>query len=133
MPSYNYSDFDINFNRNEFIGDVSVMKDRFAIRQSIVNIVMTRPGEKPFKRAFGVGLHDYLFENWTPRQRAFLERDIVWAVRAFEPRAEVESVIINTDNIDSNQVDVEIRFYVLGGRQTNPIIDSIKLAVTKVR
>ena len=98
-----------------------------------MNIVLTRPGEKPFKPSFGVGIHDYLFENWTPMNASFLERDIVWAVRAWEPRAEVESIIIDEDNIDSNEVSIEIRFVILGGSLSNPIIESIQLALTKVR
>jgi|TARA_R110000851_G_scaffold208575_1_gene361048 phage baseplate assembly protein W len=131
---HQHSDFDINFNRNEFINDVSLMKDRYAIRQSIMNIVMTRPGEKPFAPGFGVGVHQLLFENWTPLDEAFLERDIIWAVRSYEPRAEVESVSINhgDENTDANEITMKINFIILGGKESNPR-DSIQLEIARVR
>ena len=131
---HQYSDFDINFNRNEFINDVSVVKDRYAIRQSIMNIVMTRPGEKPFAPGFGVGMHQLLFENWTPLDEAFLERDIVWAVRAHEPRAEVERVYVDRGdaNTDANEITIKINFIILGGKESNSR-DSIQIEIARVR
>jgi len=127
-----YSDFDILFNKNEFINDVSVARDRYAIRQSIMNIVMTRPGEKPFAPGFGVGIHNYLFENWSPLDEAFLQRDIIWSVRTFEPRAEVERVIVDSDNIDSNEIIITIEFIILKGKKSNSR-DSIRLELKKIR
>ena len=73
---YKYSDIDIDLNKNEFIGDISIKKDANSIRQSVMNIILTRKGEKPFNRNFGVGLHDYLFENFTTYTLAILEKSI---------------------------------------------------------
>ena len=72
--NYKYSDVDIDFNKNEFIGDVLVKYDTNAVRQSIINIIMTRRGEKPFDRDFGVGIHDLLFENIGNLEIAMLEK-----------------------------------------------------------
>ena len=39
---YQYSDFDIDFGKNEFISDVSMKLERNSIRQSVMNIILTR-------------------------------------------------------------------------------------------
>jgi len=129
-----YSDFDIDFGKNEFINDISLKKGTNSIRQSITNIILTSPGEKPFNRDFGVGIHKMLFELWTPLQSAVVERNIKWEIRRLEPRADVYDVIIDADNIDSNnELTVEVRFYVMSGNQGEAIKDSLKLGLTKVR
>ena len=131
--TYKYSDFDIDFNRNEFIDDISIKKDFNSIRQSVMNIVLTKPGEKPFNREFGVGIHNMLFELWTPFQKSLLERNIKWEVDRLEPRAEVTAVNIDEDEIDSNEVSIEIKFNIVLGERSEPIKDSIRIALTKVR
>jgi len=131
--TYKYSDFDIDFNRNEFIDDMSIKKDFNSIRQSVMNIVLTKPGEKPFNREFGVGIHNMLFELWTPFQKSLLERNIKWEVDRLEPRAEVTAVNIDEDEIDSNEVSIEIKFNIVLGERSEPIKDSIRIALTKVR
>lgn len=131
--TYQYSDFDIDLNKNSFIDDIAMVKDRNAIRQSIMNIILTRPGEKPFDRNFGVGLHNYLFELMSPITIAKLERDIIWAVNGYEPRARIDRVVVNGDNIDDNEVDITIRFSILSGNSSTPNKDVIQISLTKVR
>ena len=131
--TYQYSDFDIDFNKNDFISDIAMKKDRNAVRQSIMNIILTRPGEKPFDRGFGVGLHNMLFELWTPIQKFVVERDIIWAINRLEPRARIDSVVVDDEKIDSNEISLNVNFSVLAGDQSNPIKDSLQISLTKVR
>ena len=135
MPrEYQYSDVDIDFKKNEFIKDVSVKYDRNAIRQSVINLVLTRRGEKPFNRNYGVGLHDMLFENLSPLQVKMIEKQIAAQFVAFEPRVALIAVIVDDLNhYDTNVMDVTIRYAILGGGKTDPIKESLRLNVGKVR
>jgi len=128
-----YSDIDILLTRNEFVNDVSVVKNRNSIRQSIMNIILTRPGEKPFNRSFGYGVHDLLFENMDVLTRAEMELNILYALRNFEPRAKVNSVIIDDELIDSNNISINIEFTILGGSESSSVPDSLKIEIKKVR
>ena len=128
-----YSDFNINFYKNEFVNDISMVKDRNSVRQSLINIMLTRPGEKPFNPGFGVGLHNYLFETWTKFDQAMLHRDITWAVRLHEPRAEINSVTVDDSLIDSNEISLNVDFFILTGADSAPIPDSLKIGFKKVR
>jgi|TARA_Y100000034_G_scaffold6680_1_gene7373 hypothetical protein len=131
--THKFSDFDIDFNRNTFVDDISVKKDINSVRQSVMNIVLTVPGEKPFKRDFGVGLRQELFELWTPYKKAILQRNIISEVNRLEPRAEVYKVDFDEESIDSNQIGIIIRFRVLLGERSEPIEDSIRISLVKVR
>jgi len=130
---YQYSDFDMNFTKNEFVEDISIKRDWNSIRQSIANIIMTTPGEKPFNPDFGVGIYSLLFEPLDNLEAAKLERDIRWAIRRHEPRAEVTSIDFGIDNIDANELSFIVNFIVLSGRGSNTINDSLKISLTKVR
>ena len=134
MPrEYKYSDVDIDFNKNEFIGDVAVKKDRNAVRQSVMNIIMTRKGEKPFNRNFGVGLHDLLFENLTLLDVAGLENRIAAQFDMFEPRAAIERLEVDMDEIDSNQVSFTLRYVIFIGSLRDPLRETLRLGLKKVR
>ena len=119
--------------KNEFTNDVSLKNDRNAIRQAIMNLVLTRRGEKPFNRNFGVGLHDLLFESPSPSDLQRLEMDIIHQVALREPRATVESVDFDTSKMDSNEFTATINYVVHGGTQAEPISDSLRIEITKVR
>ena len=102
-----------------------------------MNIVLTRKGEKPFNREFGVGMHDYLFESLSPTDFAILEMDISEEVSSREPRATIESVEINDAQTeiqsDNNNLIVNINYFVNKGTQATPELESLRIEIAKVR
>ena len=129
-----YSDVDINFNKNDFTSDLSIKKDRSAVQQSVMNIIMTRKGEKRFNPDFGVGIHDILFENLTPIEIAVLEKTIAAQLNNYEPRALLENVVFNEDDIDSNEISIEINYVILTSSYEDIVSkESFKVSLTKVR
>lgn len=131
--NYKYSDFDFDMGKNEFIGDVDVKYDRNSIKQSVMNIILTRKGEKPFNQNFGVGIHDLLFENIGSFEIAMLEKTIAAQFQKYEPRAGLEKVVWYTDKLDSNQLEFEIHFVVVNGPGEPPKKESLRLSLGKVR
>ena len=94
---------------------------------------MTRRGEKPFDRDFGVGIHDLLFENIGNLEIAMLEKVIAAQFVKYEPRAGLQNVVWNASKIDANSLDIEINFAILIGPKAAPIFDTLKLTIGKVR
>ena len=140
VSDFQFVDFDIDLNKNPFNNDISVVGDRNAIRQSIMNIILTVPGEKRFNDDFGVGLRKYLFELSTPLQSALMERDIKTAIARLEPRAIVDSVDFE-DDADSakqgssgvaNQFNMTINYTILNGRKSK-LTDTLQVTLQKVR
>ena len=129
-----YTDFDIDFSKNEFTGDLSIKEERAAIQQSVRNIIMTRKNEKPFNPNFGVGLHDLLFDNWGDLTRIILFNDIKVQLFEFEPRVVLDNVILDDSNMDSNELTIGIQYKILKQiDQASSPTDRINIAITKVR
>jgi phage baseplate assembly protein W len=62
------------------------------VRQSILLILDTEPGERVMRPDFGCGLNRYLMEPNNPATRAAIARDITAALTAWEPRIELAAV-----------------------------------------
>jgi phage baseplate assembly protein W len=62
------------------------------VRQSILLILDTEPGERVMRPDFGCGLRRHLMEPNTPSTRAGIAREIEAALRAWEPRIVVGTV-----------------------------------------
>ncbi len=147
------SDIDINFSKNKFTDDVSLVKDAYAIRQSLINLILTIPGEKPFNRNFGTKINDMLFENFSPMVSMRMEMEIRDSIKLFEPRVRVDDVFINDAPIteqtsdvpghsisnaktyasDTNMLYVYISYFLVKSGSLKPLRDSISIGITKVR
>ena len=107
-----YSDFDLLFIDNPVTQDVSKKLDNNAIKQSIKNIVLTKPLERPFQPDFGSDVFHSLFELVNPFTIAKLQRQITYSITNFEPRVKVNQVMIEPD-LDSNLLNVQINYTII--------------------
>ena len=130
---YQFSDFDIDFNKNVFTNDVSMKKDRNSIQQSIKNIILTAPGEKPFNISFGMGIHSRLFENFTRLDEVLLKGDIELALGNWDKRIALDDVKIIYDEIDSNEITIHISYFSMLQNADTSIHDSMTISLTKAR
>ena len=95
------------------------------VRQSILIILDTAPGERVMRPDFGCGLRRYLMEPNTPATRAAIAREIEAALRAWEPRIVVGTVDV-TPTDDPSTVLVSIS-YTLTRDQS---VDIVQVTVT---
>ena len=114
-----YKDLDFTFKQNPNTNDVGIKKNNDSVKQSVLNILRTNHGERPFNYNFGANLRAYLFENMTNITAANISTSINVALRNWEPRIEV----LNT-NIQAKADDNEIYITVTGRvKSSNEIID----------
>ncbi|WP_250037757.1 GPW/gp25 family protein [Paractinoplanes maris] len=66
------------------------------VRQSILLILDTEPGERVMRPGFGCGLSRYLMEPNNPATRAAIARDVTAALTAWEPRIELSAVDVTS-------------------------------------
>ncbi len=97
--------------------DVISDKDEEAIKNSIFNILKTRKGEDILVPEFGCNLLGYLFLPVTETTGRMISREVLNAIRIWEPRVEVTNVF-TTGYPDKNeyQVDISINIPVLSKR-----------------
>tara|TARA_Y100000034_G_C6626195_1_gene273163 strand:+ start:109 stop:504 length:396 start_codon:yes stop_codon:yes gene_type:complete len=131
MPRY--SDIDLDFDSNSFTNDLVLKTDQYAIKQSVLNMLLSKKGDKPFTRAYGVGFRDMLFNQYTLGSPMIIESNIQMQFEKWEPRATLIGVVIDENNIDSNLIGITVNYQINTIGSGNPITDSITLEIEKVR
>lgn len=88
------------------------------VREAILIIVGTNPGERVMRPDFGAGLDRFLFEPVNPTTIARLQRQVREALITWEPRIDVEDVIVTPQGTPPNVLLVELVYRV---RATNAL------------
>jgi phage baseplate assembly protein W len=89
------------------------------VRQSILIILDTEPGERIMRPAFGCGLRRYLMKPNTTATRTLIQREATIALKMWEPRIDVQRVQV-TPGDDPALVLIEILYiHKRDGRQGN--------------
>ena len=87
------------------------------VRQAILTLLDTDPGERVMRPTFGCGLRRYLMAPNNPGTRADIEREITTSIALWEPRVKLVDVAVNPTG-DRSMVQIEIQYaHVLDGRQ----------------
>lgn len=119
-----YSDFDPDLGKawnNDVIKTIGIN----AVKNSMMGIITTRKGTRPFMPDFGCGLTDELFENMNPLTEDTLSKNITDAIKTYEPR--ISSVSCSVSSIyDDNAIIVTIYFSVIDNPDT---INQLKLTI----
>ncbi len=107
-PSYSYNS---QLNRNEVLKDVQAIFDIEAVKNSVVNALLTTPGEKILDPTYGVDLRQYLFEPIDDFTTDLIKDDIEIKLPQMEPRIVLKSVNVIADE-DNNQYNIELQIDV---------------------
>ena len=97
-----YSDLDIAFRAHPISGKLTRKTDSDAVKQSIKSLIMTDYFERPFKSDIGCGIHNYLFENFSPLVKQQIENSVKEVIENYEPRADVLEVLVSERPIDQS-------------------------------
>lgn len=111
--SKKFVDLNPKFEKNPLTGDLPVLKNENAIKQAVKNIVMTRRGERPFRPFFGSTVGSVLFENIDLYNVDEISVAIEDALKAYEPRVEMQNVTVIND-IDNNSIELVIDYTITG-------------------
>lgn len=84
-----------------------------SVKQSIKNLLLTRPGERPFQPLLGSELYRILFEPMDVVTVEMLRSVITNCIGNHEPRVKLQEVAVNP-RYDENSYDITLYFYVVG-------------------
>lgn len=104
-----FKDLSMLFKPHPLTGDLTTVVDARAINQSLRNLFLTSPYERPFDNIeFGVGIRDKLFDLMGIATQIELEEEIQIAIANWEPRV----FVINID-VEANpqQHSIRIKIY----------------------
>ena len=108
-----FKDLSITFKPHPVTGDLVVKKDDAAIKQAIVNLLLTSKGERPFAPDLGSDLRTLMFEPLDVATAGEISSNIRETLRNYEPRISVLGVEVIA-NFEDNGFDVELEFEIIG-------------------
>jgi len=108
-----YKDIDMAFTKNALSGDINKKLDVNAVKQSIRNLLLTKPYERPFHPELGSTLSRALFEQMRPGLELSLARMVEQQILNFEPRVDILNIDVTPD-YDNNSYEFSIRFLIKG-------------------
>jgi phage baseplate assembly protein W len=88
------------------------------VRQAILIILGTNPGERIMRPDFGAGLNDFLFEPVSTATLSLVRRRVFNALTDWEPRIDLEQVRVSYDPKELGKLLIEIQYQV---RATNTL------------
>ena len=84
--SLSFKDLNITFKKHPVTNDVVVSRDASAIKQAIVNVLLTNKGERLMNPKYGSDIRRYLFEPLDYGTANQITGNIKSTIDTFEPR-----------------------------------------------
>tara|TARA_R110000824_G_scaffold72548_2_gene185086 strand:+ start:1927 stop:2331 length:405 start_codon:yes stop_codon:yes gene_type:complete len=109
---------DLPFNGNAVFKSNFQTKD--AIKNNLINFFLTNPGDRFLNPTFGGGLREFVFEQLSNDNVAFLQQDIENKIQQFFPNILITSLDI-LENADFNSINIELKYEVANTNITDII------------
>jgi len=105
-----YSDIPFFISKNYFTGDINLVKDNNAIKQSLKNLVLTIRGERPFRYVLGGNPREFLFDQFDAKVSLECKLLIANVINTYEPRVSLIDVAIEFSRINPNRINIIVVF-----------------------
>jgi Bacteriophage baseplate protein W len=102
--------------RTDATGGIALVSREREIEEAIRLIIGTAPGERPMRPEFGCRIHDYVFASADGTTASAIGAEVTEALRRWEPRIDVEDVVVSFDARDASVMYIDIRYSI---RRTN--------------
>jgi hypothetical protein len=102
--------------RTDATGGIALVSREREIEEAIRLILGTAPGERPMRPEFGCRIHDHVFANADGTTAALITADVLDALRRWEPRIDVEEVVVTFGPEDQTVLFIDVRYTI---RRTN--------------
>ncbi len=102
--------------RTDATGGIALVTREREIEEAIRLILGTAPGERPMRPEFGCRIHEYVFSSADGSTASSIAAEVKSALRRWEPRVDVEDVLVSFDARDASVMYIDIRYAI---RRTN--------------
>lgn len=128
MPiTYIYSDIDILLSK-QTNGDITMFTDENAIKQSLINILSTKKGDRRMYPTFGASLDEFLFEPMDKQTADRIGNTILEEIAFWDDRLIIEQIKVNA-NHDSQQYEININYHIRGNNIVTQNINFVLRAI----
>jgi hypothetical protein len=91
-------------------GAVAMVGRSRKLEQAMQLILMTYPGERPMRPEWGSRLRDYVFAGATNETAADVAREVMTALRQWEPRVDIDEVVVTVGDATAGILWIDIRY-----------------------
>ena len=120
MPStVPFKDLSLSFAKNKVTDDLLVKKEDAAVKQAVLNLLLTNKGERVYDSDYGSNIRTYLFEPLDYGTSQQIVGGIQTAIEKYEPRIGIRDLSAKPNRVD-NGYDVEMT-YVIRGTDLPPV------------
>lgn len=123
-----YSDLAMGFAMSPVTGNLAMVYDAQSIKQALKNLILTKPGEKFYKKNYGTVVHDMLFDMIDNITAENIKLGIEEAIRNYEPRVDALEVQVIADEVNLQYI-VNIFFRIIN----IPEVQSMDIILKRVR
>ena len=121
-----FKDIAVMMGKNPFTDDVNVVKNGNAIKQSIKNLILTTPGEKPFQPLIGSNVYTLLFEPLDPFVADQIQEEVINTINQYEPRVALTEVSVQPI-WDDNAIGIDVEYQIVG----QPVVENISFVLKR--
>jgi hypothetical protein len=102
--------------RTDATGGIALVSREREIEEAIRLVLGTSPGERPMRPEFGCRIHEFVFGSADGATANLIGAEVRRSLARWEPRIDVEDVVVSFDLKESSLLYIDIRYSV---RQTN--------------
>ena len=93
-------------------GRLDWSRDDKSIREVMLNILLTRPGERLMQPDFGAGLLDFVHQPNNETTRNLIAGVVRKSLAQWEPRAVVDQVAVEPSSTELAEVHIRIQYHL---------------------
>ena len=120
-----FKDLSLDFTPHPVTGDVRPIINETAIKRSLMNLIKTKKGTRPFNPQYGCDISDYLFSYEPGFTEYNLKKEIIEAICKNEPRVSVDQVDIT---FEENGISLNISYIIRNINRAGSISTSLTRA-----
>lgn len=103
-------------------GKVSMVSAEEDIKQSLLILLSTSPGERVMQPTFGCGLKHHVYENIDESTVTILKDLITRAILFFEPRVKLEMILSDASAAYEGRLDFTIMYRIISTNTRHNIV-----------
>jgi phage baseplate assembly protein W len=120
-----FKDLSLDFTPHPVSGDVRPIINETAIKRSLMNLIRTKKGTRPFNPEYGCDLSEYLF-SYEPGFSEFnMKQEILDSIVRNEPRVIVDSIVIKYEEYG---ITLDIQYIIKNINRVGSITTSLTRA-----
>ena len=121
-----YKDVGLDFTPHPVTGDVRPITNEVAIRRSIMNLIKTKKGSRPFNPTYWCDISSYLFSYDPGFSEYNIKEELTRSITQFEPRVILQGIEL-TFSDGGSDMDIKIQYVI---RNINRI-DTLDATITR--